>query len=85
MSLSVQVGLLLAAATALTSIVGFLYKHRGAVQAPAVDFRRPLWSSLVLFRSGWYVLGIVVSSTWGRSRLPRYRWCRRSSPAASSC
>jgi hypothetical protein len=66
MSLSVQVGLLLAVATALTSIVGFLYKHRGAVRAPAVDFRRPLWSSLVLFRSGWYLLGIVVSmASWG--------------------
>ena len=59
MSLSVQVGLLLAVATALTSIVSFLYKHRGAVQAPEVDFRRPVHSSLVLFRSGWYTLGIV--------------------------
>jgi hypothetical protein len=66
MSLSVQLGLLLAVATALTSIVGFLYKHRGAVQAPEVDFRRPVRSSLVLFRSGWYVLGIVISmASWG--------------------
>jgi hypothetical protein len=66
MSLSVQVGLLLAVATALTSIVGFLYKHRGAVRAPAVDFRRPVRSSLVLFGSGWYMLGIVVSmGSWG--------------------
>ncbi|MEK6277776.1 MAG: hypothetical protein AABM29_07180 [Actinomycetota bacterium] len=66
MSLSVQVGLALAVATALTSIIGFLYKHRGAVEAPAVDFRRPVWSSLVLFRSGWYTLGIVVSmGSWG--------------------
>jgi hypothetical protein len=66
MSLSVQLGLALAVATALTSIVGFLYKHRGAVRAPEVDFRRPVRSSLVLFRSGWYVLGIVVSmASWG--------------------
>jgi len=66
MSLSVQVGLALAVATAVTSIVGFLYKHRGAVLAPAVDFRRPVWSSLVLFRSGWYTLGIVVAmGSWG--------------------
>lgn len=61
MSLSVQVGLLLAAATALTSIVSFLYKHRGAVQAPDVDFRRPLRSTFVLFRSGWYTLGVVIA------------------------
>jgi hypothetical protein len=66
MSLSVQVGLLLAVATALTSIVGFLYKQRGAVQAPAVDFRRPVHSSLVLFGSGWYTLGILIAmGSWG--------------------
>jgi len=66
MSVSVQVGLLLAVATALTSIVSFLYKHRGAVQAPAVDFRTPVRSSLVLFRSGWYTLGIVIAmASWG--------------------
>jgi multidrug transporter EmrE-like cation transporter len=66
MSLSVQVGLLLAVATALSSIVGFLYKQRGAVLAPAVDFRRPVHSSLVLFRSSWYTIGIVVAmGSWG--------------------
>jgi hypothetical protein len=66
MSLSVQVGLLLAVATAFTSILGFLYKQRGAVQAPEVDFRRPVSSSLVLFRSGWYTLGIVIAmGSWG--------------------
>ena len=34
-----QIGLLLALATALTSIVGFLLKHRGAVESPDVDWR----------------------------------------------
>jgi drug/metabolite transporter (DMT)-like permease len=64
--LSVQIGLLLAVATALTSIVGFLYKHRGAVESPAVDWRRPLWSSLVLFRSRWYTVGVLVAMAgWG--------------------
>jgi hypothetical protein len=61
MSASVQVGLLLAVATALTSIVGFLYKHRGSVAAPPVQFTRPLASSIALFRSPWYTLGIVVA------------------------
>lgn len=66
MSLSVQLGLLFSVATALTSIVGFLYKHKGAVKAPDVDFRRPVRSSLVLFGSGWYVLGIAISTaSWG--------------------
>jgi len=66
MTFSVQVGLLLALATAFTSIVGFLYKHRGAVQSPPVSARRPVRSSLALFRSKWYVLGIVVATgSWG--------------------
>jgi hypothetical protein len=66
MSLSVQLGLLFAIATALASIFGFLYKQRGAVEAPEVDFRRPVHSSLVLFGSGWYTLGIVIAmGSWG--------------------
>src|SRR5215210_5144279 len=66
MSLSVQIGLLLAVATALASIVGFLYKHRGAVEAPDVDWRRPVHSSLVLFRSRWYTLGVLIAiGGWG--------------------
>ena len=66
MPLSVQVGLALAVATALASIVGFLYKHRGAVESPDVDWRRPVWSSLMLFRNRWYVLGVVIAvAGWG--------------------
>ena len=66
MSLSVQVGLLLAVATACASIVGFLYKHRGAVESPAIDWRRPVQTSLALFRSRWYVLGILIATgSWG--------------------
>ncbi|MBA3301389.1 MAG: hypothetical protein H0T15_05920 [Thermoleophilaceae bacterium] len=66
MSLSVQIGLLFALATAFASILGFLYKHRGAVESPPVEWRRPVSSSLTLFRSRWYVLGIVVATgSWG--------------------
>lgn len=61
MSLSVQLGLLLSLATALASVVGFLYKHKGAQLAPEVDWKRPVHSTFVLFRSGWYTLGIVVA------------------------
>jgi drug/metabolite transporter (DMT)-like permease len=63
---SVQIGLVLAVATALASIVGFLYKHRGAVESPVVDWRRPVWSSIVLFRSRWYTLGVLIAMAgWG--------------------
>ena len=66
MPISVQLGLALAVATALTSIVGFLYKHRGAVESPVVDWRRPVWSSVVLFRSRWYTLGVLIAmGGWG--------------------
>jgi len=66
MPFSVQLGLLLALATALCSIVGFLLKHRGAVQAPAVSWRRPVRSSLELFRSRDYTIGIIVATgSWG--------------------
>jgi len=65
-SVSVQIGLALALATAFTSIVGFLYKHRGAVESPPVSTSKPVRSSLALFRSRWYVLGIVIAfASWG--------------------
>jgi drug/metabolite transporter (DMT)-like permease len=63
---SVQLGIALAVATALASILGFLYKHKGAVESPRVDWRRPLWSSVALFRSRWYALGVLVAmGGWG--------------------
>src|SRR3954452_11326898 len=66
MVLSVQLGLLLALATAFASIVGFLLKARGAVESPDVDWRRPLRSSLVLFRSRTYTIGMIVAmASWG--------------------
>jgi hypothetical protein len=65
-SLSVQIGLLLALLTALASIVGFLFKARGAVAAPAVEWSKPVRSSLALFSSGWYTVGILVAmGGWG--------------------
>ena len=61
MPLSVQIGLLLSIAAALFGIVGFLYKHRGAVERPDVDWRRPLWSAVMLFGSRWYALGVGIA------------------------
>jgi len=63
---SVQLGLLLALATAFVSIVGFLYKHRGAVDAPPVQWQHPVRSSVALFSSRWWTLGIIVATaSWG--------------------
>lgn len=66
MSLSVQIGLLLSLATAFASVLGFLYKHRGAVESPPVSMRQPLRTSLTLFRSPAYTAGIVIAlGGWG--------------------
>ena len=51
---------------ALMSVLGFLLKHRGAVAAPAVEWSRPVASTIALFRSPVYTLGCVVATTsWG--------------------
>jgi len=66
LSVSVQIGLLLALATAFASVLGFLYKHRGAVDSPPVEMRHPVRTSLALFRNGWYTLGILIAlAGWG--------------------
>ena len=66
MSFSVQIGLLMAVATAFFAVVGFLYKHRGAAASPPVEWQRPVRTSLALFRNRWYVLGIVIAiGSWG--------------------
>jgi hypothetical protein len=65
-SVSVQLGLVFALLTALASTAGFLLKHRGARQAPEVEWRRPIRSSLVLFTSRDYTWGIIVATgSWG--------------------
>jgi hypothetical protein len=61
MSLSVELGLVLALLTAFGSVAGFLYKFRGAREAPAVDLLRPLHSTVELFRSPLYSLGIGIA------------------------
>jgi drug/metabolite transporter (DMT)-like permease len=54
-------GLLLAAVAALITQVGFLLRHRGAVEAPDVDVRRPLRSAAALFRSKWWTIGYALA------------------------
>jgi hypothetical protein len=63
---SVQLGLLLALATAFVSILGFLYKQRGAAAIETIAWRRPLRAVAALFSNRWFVLGIVVAmGSWG--------------------
>jgi hypothetical protein len=66
MSFSVGLGLVLALLTAFGSVAGFLYKFKGAREAPTVDLQHPLRSTAELFRSPVYTLGIVIAfASWG--------------------
>jgi drug/metabolite transporter (DMT)-like permease len=62
----VQLGLLLALATAFVSLLGFLYKQRGASAIETIEWRRPLRAVQLLFSNRWFVLGIAVAmGSWG--------------------
>ena len=54
-------GILLALGCALATQLGFLYKHRGANEAPSVDIRHPLSSGASLFRSKWFAVGMAIA------------------------
>jgi drug/metabolite transporter (DMT)-like permease len=60
-SLAVGVGLLCALLSALGTNLAFLFKHRGAVEAPDVDMHHPLRSAIDLFRSKWWSIGWAVA------------------------
>jgi drug/metabolite transporter (DMT)-like permease len=61
-SLAVGVGLICALLSALGTNLAFLFKHRGALAAPAVDMRHPLRSAIDLFRSKWWSIGWGVAA-----------------------
>jgi hypothetical protein len=55
-------GILLALACALATNVGFLYKHRGARAAPAVDISHPLKTARALFASRLFSIGMAIAA-----------------------
>ena len=54
-------GLAFAFGSAAATSIGFLLRHRGAVDAPDVDARRPLWSIRALFAKKWWTIGFGVA------------------------
>jgi drug/metabolite transporter (DMT)-like permease len=60
--MNVILGVACAVACALATNVGFLYKHRGACQAPAVDVRHPLRTASELFSCRLFAIGFAVAS-----------------------
>src|ERR671937_337383 len=64
--MSLSFGIFLALACSFATNLGFLYKHRGACAAPAVDIRRPLHTVKCLFSSKWFAVGMIVATgAWG--------------------
>jgi drug/metabolite transporter (DMT)-like permease len=59
--MSLNLGIVLALACAVATQLGFLYKHRGANAAPAVDVRHPLRAVRSLFASKWFAVGMAIA------------------------
>jgi drug/metabolite transporter (DMT)-like permease len=57
-----NLGIFLALLCAVVTQLGFLYKHRGANEAPKVDVRHPLRTVKSLFSSKWFALGMAVAT-----------------------
>ena len=55
------VGIGLAGLSALTTNVGFLLRHRGAVAVEDVNPRHLVHSAVVLFRSKWWTIGFALA------------------------
>jgi drug/metabolite transporter (DMT)-like permease len=62
----VILGLTFALASAAATNLAFLFKHRGAVLAPAIRARHPLRSAAGLFHSKWFAVGWAIAIVaWG--------------------
>src|SRR3954451_10245452 len=60
-TMTFYLGILLALGCALVTQLGFLYKHRGACEAPQVDVTHPLRTGKALFANKWFALGWGVA------------------------
>jgi hypothetical protein len=58
----IQLGILLALASAFVANLGLLCKYRGAMAAPTVELWHPLRSAVGLFRSRWWLIGFAVAT-----------------------
>src|SRR5438309_2150493 len=66
MTLTIDLGILLALACAFASNLAFFYKHRGANAVAKVSVRHPLRSAIALYSSRWFALGMLIATaSWG--------------------
>src|SRR5438105_1959009 len=66
MTLSLDIGILFALATAFVANLAFFYKYRGANAVAKVSVRHPLRSARALYSSRWFALGMAIAVlSWG--------------------
>jgi drug/metabolite transporter (DMT)-like permease len=64
--MTLEIGIFIALACAFATNLGFLYKYRGANDAPTVSMAHPWRSAVDLFRSKWFAIGMAVAvGAWG--------------------
>jgi len=59
---SLNLGILLALACAVATQLGFLYKHKGANEAPQVDIRHPFRTARQLYACKWFAIGMAIAT-----------------------
>ena len=59
--MTLPLGILLALVCAVTTNVGFLFKHRGACAAPPVDMRHPFRTARALYSSRLFAVGMLIA------------------------
>jgi drug/metabolite transporter (DMT)-like permease len=60
--MNVLLGIIFALVCALATNIGFLYKHRGACESPAVNIRRPFHTARTLYSSKLFAIGMAIAS-----------------------
>ena len=70
------------------AILGFLFKHRGATESPALSARSPVASTLALFTNRWWLLGMAlhpVGFLLIGLGIPYYMWASRTTRGFARC
>jgi hypothetical protein len=66
LTMTLDLGILLALACAFVANLGFFYKHRGANSVPKIQVLHPVASVRSLYSSKWFTIGMITATaSWG--------------------
>src|ERR1700685_3415061 len=66
LTMTLDLGILLALLCAFVANLGFFFKYRGANSVPKVQVMHPLHSAKELYSSKWFALGMLIATgSWG--------------------